>query len=92
MAIVIGWLSWPLLLDSYVRHEVSTNAGGLTVWPARLILPVGFLLLVLQGLSELIKRVAFLMGMIPDPSEKDEGPTAEELLAQELRKQRGEAA
>jgi TRAP-type mannitol/chloroaromatic compound transport system permease small subunit len=56
------------------------------------MLPAGFLLLVLQGFSELIKRVAFLLGMIPDPAEKDEGPTDEELLAAELRKQRGEAA
>jgi TRAP-type mannitol/chloroaromatic compound transport system permease small subunit len=56
------------------------------------MLPLGFLLLVLQGLSELIKRVAFLRGLIPDPAEKDEGPTDEELLAAELRKQRGEMA
>jgi TRAP-type mannitol/chloroaromatic compound transport system permease small subunit len=56
------------------------------------MLPLGFLLLVLQGLSELVKRIAFLRGVIPDPTDKDEGPTAEELLAEELRKQRGEAA
>ena len=92
MAITIMWLSWPVFLDAYRSNEVSTNAGGLTVWPGRLMLPVGFFLLVLQGLSELIKRVAFLLGMIPDPAEKDEGPTDEELLAAELRKQRGEAA
>ena len=92
MAIAIMWLSWPVFLDAYHSNEVSTNAGGLTVWPARLMLPVGFLLLVLQGLSELIKRVAFLLGLIPDPSEKDEGPTDEELLAEQLRKERGETA
>ncbi len=92
MAIAIMWLSWPVFLDAYRSNEVSTNAGGLTVWPGRLMLPVGFFLLILQGLSELIKRIAFLRGMIPDPTEKDEGPTAEELLAEELRKQRGEAA
>jgi TRAP-type mannitol/chloroaromatic compound transport system permease small subunit len=92
MAIAIMWLSWPVFLDAYRSDEVSTNAGGLTVWPGRLMLPVGFFLLVLQGISELIKRIAFLRGMIPDPTEKDEGPTAEELLAEELRKQRGEAA
>ena len=92
MAIAIMWLSWPVFLDAYRSNEVSTNAGGLTVWPARLMLPAGFFLLVLQGLSELIKRVAFLRGLIPDPAEKDEGPTAEEMLAEELRKQRGEAA
>jgi TRAP-type mannitol/chloroaromatic compound transport system permease small subunit len=92
MAIAIMWLSWPVFLDAYRSNEVSTNAGGLTVWPARLMLPVGFFLLVLQGLSELIKRVAFLRGLIPDPAEKDEGPTDEEMLAEELRKQRGDAA
>ena len=92
MAIAIMWLSWPVFLDAYRSNEVSTNAGGLTVWPGRLMLPVGFFLLVLQGVSELIKRIAFLRGMIPDPTEKDEGPTAEELLAAELRKERGEAA
>jgi TRAP-type mannitol/chloroaromatic compound transport system permease small subunit len=92
MAIAIMWLSWPVFMDAYRSGEVSTNAGGLLVWPGRLMLPAGFVLLVLQGLSELIKRIAFLMGMIPDPAEKDEGPTAEELLAEELRKQRGEAA
>lgn len=92
MAVTILWLSWPVFLDAYRSNEVSTNAGGLTVWPARLLLPVGFLLLVLQGISELIKRIAFLLGMIPDPSDKDAGPSAEELLADELRKQRGETA
>jgi TRAP-type mannitol/chloroaromatic compound transport system permease small subunit len=92
MAITIMWLAWPVFLDAYRSDEVSTNAGGLIVWPARLMLPIGFFLLVLQGLSELIKRIAFLLGLIPDPSEKNEGPTAEELLAEELRKQRGETA
>jgi TRAP-type mannitol/chloroaromatic compound transport system permease small subunit len=56
------------------------------------MVPLGFFLLVLQGLSELVKRVAFLRGLIPDPADKDEGPTDEELLAEELRKQRGETA
>ena len=92
MAIAILWMSWPVFVDAYVRNEVSTNAGGLTVWPARLMLPVGFLLLVLQGISELIKRVAFLRGLIPDPTDRDEGPSLEEQLAEALRKERGETA
>lgn len=92
MAVAIMWLSWPVFLDAYRSGEVSTNAGGLLVWPGRLMVPVGFLLLVLQGLSELIKRIAFLRGIIPDPTDKDEGPSAEELLAAELRKERGEPA
>ena len=92
MAITIMWLSWPIFVDAYTTKEISANAGGLLIWPGRLMLPVGFFLLVLQGFSELIKRVAFLRGLIPDPAEKDEGPTDEELLAAELRKERGEAA
>ena len=92
MAIAIMWLSWPVFVDAWQSNEVSTNAGGLLVWPGRLMVPGGFVLLVLQGFSELIKRIAFLQGLIPDPSEKDEGPTDEELLAEELRKQRGETA
>lgn len=92
MAIAIMWMSWPVFVEAYQRNEVSTNAGGLTVWPARLMLPIGFFLLILQGISELIKRVAFLLGLIPDPSDKDEGPSLEEQLAEALRKERGETA
>jgi TRAP-type mannitol/chloroaromatic compound transport system permease small subunit len=88
MSIIIMWLSWPLLEDSYVRHEVSSNAGGLIIWPARLLVPVGFFLLILQGLSELIKRCAFLAGIIPDPLEKHAGKSAEEELAEEIARQR----
>ena len=92
MAIAIMWMSWPVFVQAYELHEESSNAGGLIVWPARLLVPVGFLLLVLQGISELIKRVAFLRGLIPDPSEKNEGPSLEEQLAEALRKERGEVA
>lgn len=93
MALVILWLSWPVFTESWSRNEISTNAGGLVIWPARLLVPIGFLLLVLQGLSELIKRVAFLKGLIPYPgADKDQEPTAEEKLAEEIRKARGEAA
>jgi len=91
MAMLILWLSWPVFVDAFRSNEVSSNAGGLAVWPARLMLPLGFLLLVLQGVSELIKRIAFLRGLIPDPSEKDAGPSAEEQLAETLRKLRGDA-
>lgn len=92
MAITIMWLSWPVFTDAYRSNEISTNAGGLLIWPGRLMVPAGFLLLVLQGLSELIKRIAFLQGLIPDPADKDEGPTDEELLAEQLRRERGETA
>jgi TRAP-type mannitol/chloroaromatic compound transport system permease small subunit len=92
MAVTIMWLSWPVFVDAFRSHEVSTNAGGLIVWPARLLVPVGFFLLVAQGLSELIKRIAFLRGLIPDPAEKHEGPSEAEALAEAIRKGRGETA
>ena len=90
MAILFAWYSWPIFVDTYVHHEISTNAGGLIIWPARLLVPIGFVLLILQGLSELIKRIAFLRGLIPDPSEKPHERSAEEELAAEILKERGE--
>jgi TRAP-type mannitol/chloroaromatic compound transport system permease small subunit len=90
MAILIMWLSWPVFVDAWERHEMSTNAGGLIIWPARLLVPIGFALLIVQGVSELIKRVAFLRGLIPDPSEKHVEKTAEEELAEEILHSRGE--
>ena len=90
MAGLILWLSWPLFVDAYTRNEVSTNAGGLIIWPARLMVPVGFFLLMAQGLSELIKRIAFLQDLIPDPNEKIVTKTAEEELAEEILRARGE--
>jgi len=91
MAILIMYLSWPVFVQAYERHEVSTNAGGLIIWPARLMVPIGFLLLAAQGISELVKRVAYLQGLIPDPGEKQHEKSAEELLAEEILKARGEA-
>ncbi|MGH8481283.1 MAG: TRAP transporter small permease subunit [Nevskiaceae bacterium] len=73
MALLILALSWPVFTDSWRSGEVSSNADGLVLWPARLLVPAGFALLVLQGFAELIKRVAFLRGLIPDPGEKPEG-------------------
>jgi len=90
MAFLIMWLSWPVFVNAYQSHEISTNAGGLLIWPARLLVPIGFALLLVQGVSELIKRVAFLRGLIPDPSEKHVEKTAEEELAQEILHARGD--
>ncbi|HXX84973.1 MAG TPA: TRAP transporter small permease subunit [Casimicrobiaceae bacterium] len=90
MAILLAWLGWPVFVEALERHEVSTNAGGLIIWPARLLVPIGFVLLALQGISELIKRVAFLRGLIPDPSEKHGERTAEEELAEEIVRARGD--
>src|SRR6266576_3371353 len=64
----VYWLVLVMVLVS------SGSAGGLIRWPALLLVPAGFFLLSLQGISELIKRVAFLKGLIPDPLEKHEVP------------------
>jgi len=60
MAIAILVLSWPIFLNAWVSNEMSSNAGGLIRWPAMLMLPLGFSLVLLQGISEIIKRVAWL--------------------------------
>jgi TRAP-type mannitol/chloroaromatic compound transport system permease small subunit len=85
MTIMLTVLSWPFFMRAYVGNEISGSAGGLILWPARILLPVGFLLLALQGVSELIKRVAFLAGAGPDPLAV-EGVDAEAQLAEEIRR------
>lgn len=75
------WFSTPFFLNGFNSGEVSGNAGGLIRWPVYLMMPLGFSLLWLQGLSELIKRTAFLMGLIDDPTVKKVDKTAEETLA-----------
>ena len=81
MVVLVLWLSVPLVADSFRISEMSANAGGLIRWPVKALLPVGFALLALQGISELIKRIAFLQGLIEDPNAKDKGMSAEEELA-----------
>ena len=76
VSIFIVWLSWPVFVNAWVSGEISSNAGGLIRWPARLLVPAGFLLLSLQGVSELIKRIAALMGLIPDPMARPPVPLA----------------
>jgi TRAP-type mannitol/chloroaromatic compound transport system permease small subunit len=66
---ILAWLSWPFFMQSYNVYEHSSNAGGLLRWPIKLVLPVGFALVALQGISELIKRVAFLNGYAVDSLE-----------------------
>jgi TRAP-type mannitol/chloroaromatic compound transport system permease small subunit len=68
VSVFVLWLSWPIFVNAWVSGESSSNAGGLIRWPARLLVPAGFLLLSLQGFSELIKRIAALRGLIPDPT------------------------
>lgn len=62
---IIGWLSWPVFYNSWVENEMSSNAGGLVRWPIKIFLPLGFWLLTLQGLSEVVKRAAMLTGHLP---------------------------
>ncbi|MBT9519884.1 MAG: TRAP transporter small permease subunit [Dechloromonas sp.] len=81
MVVAVLWLSLPLVAESYKIQEMSANAGGLIRWPVKILLPIGFTLLALQGISELIKRIAFLAGRIDDPNNKEKGPTPEEELA-----------
>jgi TRAP-type mannitol/chloroaromatic compound transport system permease small subunit len=68
MALVIMTLAWPVFTASFALHETSPSANGLLRWPVKLMIPVGFFLLALQGVSEIIKRAAFLLGLIPDPT------------------------
>src|SRR6266850_5182607 len=60
--LILAYLSWPIFYNSWALGGVSSNAGGLVRWPFKLFLPIGFALLSLQGISELIKRVAMLTG------------------------------
>ena len=62
MCILLMWLSWPFFMQSYAVSEASSNAGGLLRWPIKLVIPAGFFLVALQGVSELIKRIAVLNG------------------------------
>lgn len=80
---MMATLGWPLFENAYVSKEMSSNAGGLIRWPVYALIPAGFALLALQSVSELIKRIAFLTGNGPDVL-AHEGPSEEELLAQQL--------
>jgi TRAP-type mannitol/chloroaromatic compound transport system permease small subunit len=83
ISVYMIWSSWPIFMNAWNSGEISASAGGLIRWPARLLVPAGFFLLTLQGLSELIKRVATLMGLIPDTVEKHEDPALEQLHVDE---------
>jgi TRAP-type mannitol/chloroaromatic compound transport system permease small subunit len=86
MATLFIYLSWPVFVRTYTHGEISTNAGGLAIWPARLLVPIGFALLSLQGVSELVKRVAFLAGKGPDPIPRHDAHASELELAEEIRR------
>jgi TRAP-type mannitol/chloroaromatic compound transport system permease small subunit len=84
LCLAILWFSIPFFLKGFYSGEMSNNAGGLIRWPVFLMMPLGFGLLMLQGVSELIKRIAYLMGLIEDPTLKKGAKSAEEELAEEI--------
>lgn len=73
MAIAILYFAWPIVVQMIQSGERSSDAGGLIRWPVWALIPAGFGLLILQALAEIIKRVAFLQGLIPNPAEKHSG-------------------
>lgn len=68
VTVIVVWLSWPFFLESFRQGEVSSNAGGLAVWPAKFLIFAGMLLLLLQAFSEIVKRASVLKGIIADPT------------------------
>lgn len=86
VCLTILYYGIPFFLQGYRSGEVSGNAGGLIRWPVYAMIPLGFMLLMLQGWSELIKRIAFLRGLIEDPTLKKVEKTAEEELAEAIRR------
>jgi len=86
MVVLTMTLSWPVFMNAWTTGETSANPGGLIRWPVRLLMPIGFFLLLLQGLSELVKRIAFLTGRGPNPLDAAKGPSVEEELVEVIRK------
>ena len=84
LCLIMVVLSWPLFSTAWSTGEMSQNAGGLIRWPAYLLMPLGFGLLFVQALSELIKRIAFLKGLRDEPMSVEAGKSDEEILAEEL--------
>jgi TRAP-type mannitol/chloroaromatic compound transport system permease small subunit len=84
LCLMMVWLSWPLFSRALATGEMSQNAGGLIRWPAYLLMPLGFGLLLLQSLSELVKRFAFLKGLRDEPMSVEAVKSDEEILAEEL--------
>ena len=80
-------LGWPFFMQAYTSGEMSQNTGGLIRWPAYALIPAGFALLLMQGISELIKRVAFLVGAGPDVLSGDEAKSDDQKAAEALEAQ-----
>lgn len=84
LSLIMIDLGWPVFQRAFESGEMSQNAGGLIRWPVFALIPLGFSLLILQSVSELIKRVAFLTGHRAEPFTVEHDKTAEELLVEEL--------
>jgi TRAP-type mannitol/chloroaromatic compound transport system permease small subunit len=84
LSIIMIDLGWPLFARALQSGEMSQNAGGLIRWPALMLVPLGFAILFAQAVSELIKRVAYLKGLRPEPFSEEHGKSDEELLAEQL--------
>jgi len=84
LCLILIALSWPFFYNAWVTGEMSQNAGGLIRWPALALIPLGFSILLAQGVSELIKRIAFLRDAIDEPISVEAHKSDEELLAEEL--------
>ena len=84
LCLILIRLSWPFFYNAWVTGEMSQNAGGLIRWPVLALVPLGFTILLLQAFSELIKRIAFLRGLIAEPISVEAHKSDEELLAEEL--------
>jgi TRAP-type mannitol/chloroaromatic compound transport system permease small subunit len=84
LCVILIDLSWPFFMRTYLSGEMSENAGGLIRWPVVLMIPVGFALLLLQSVSELIKRLAFLSGARDQPFSYGHEKTPEEILVEEM--------
>jgi TRAP-type mannitol/chloroaromatic compound transport system permease small subunit len=77
--LLMAWLSWPFFWRSWTTHEQSMNAGGLILWPAKSLILLGFIVLIFQGISEIIKTAAILRGDIVPPPETEEDHLPPEL-------------
>ncbi len=91
LCVIMINLSWPFFMRTYLSGEMSENAGGLIRWPVVMLIPLGFALLLLQGVSELIKRIAFLRGSLAEPFSFGNVKSAEELLIEELAAEEAQA-
>ena len=92
ICVIVVKLSWTVFVTALLSHEMSPSEGGLPLWPARMLVPLGFGMLFLQGISQAVKCIGFLKGDCVDPLEREVKPSAEEELAESIRQQREAAA